>query len=154
MSETVHASAVLVGAQGVLIRGPSGSGKSMLAAALIDRGARLIADDRVHLSACHGRIMATAPAAIAGMVELRGRGILSVPAERSAIIWLVVDLVSEDGLERMPENAQFSATILGVAVPRQPAPLVSARSLGLVEAALRPFMLPRNIGLRSTPVWG
>ena len=59
MSETVHATAVLVGADGVLIRGESGAGKSALALALIERGARLIADDRLMLSACHGRLVAT-----------------------------------------------------------------------------------------------
>ena len=76
MSETVHATAVLVGADGVLIRGESGSGKSALALALIERGARLIADDRLTLSGCHGRIVATAPGATAGLIELRGRGIV------------------------------------------------------------------------------
>src|SRR5688572_192741 len=92
MSETIHATAVLAGADGVLIRGPSGSGKSMLAFALVQRGARLISDDRVHLSACHGRLIATAPGLISGKLELRGRGLMEVPHERSAVIRLLVDM--------------------------------------------------------------
>ena len=52
----MHASAVLVGDRAVLIRGPSGSGKSRLAFDLILAGrsgqippAILVGDDRVHL---------------------------------------------------------------------------------------------------------
>jgi serine kinase of HPr protein (carbohydrate metabolism regulator) len=136
MSETVHATAVLVGASGVLIRGGSGRGKSTLALALIERGARLIADDRVTLSCVHKRVLATAPRATAGLIELRGRGILRVPAEPAGIIRLLVDMVDEDGLERMPEGSQLTATLLGVDIPRQPVPAAEASAVRLVEAAL------------------
>ena len=69
---TVHASAVLAGARAVLIRGGAGSGKSKLALALLDAAdaglipfARLIGDDRVHLEACHGRLLVRPAAALA-----------------------------------------------------------------------------------------
>ena len=85
MSETVHATAVLVGADGVLIRGASGAGKSALALALIERGARLVADDR---AACSPPATAAssrrAPAAIAGRIELRGRGVIARAARARA----------------------------------------------------------------------
>lgn len=145
MSETVHATAVLVGAHGILIRGPSGAGKSMLAADLIARGGRLVADDRVHLSACHGRIIAGAPARTAGRLELRGRGILSVPYERSAVIRLIIDLLASAELERLPDNAQLSATILGVTLPRQPVAATSGAALLLFEAAVQ--------ALRRSAIW-
>lgn len=145
----MHATAVLLGAQGILIRGASGAGKSALAFCLIERGARLIADDRVHLSACHGRIVAAAPGATAGMIELRGRGLVSVPHERSALIRLVVDIVADEGLERLPERAQLEDAILGVTLPRQPVPAEAERALVLVSAALRALSPASDMGLRT-----
>jgi serine kinase of HPr protein (carbohydrate metabolism regulator) len=143
---------VLAGSQGVLIRGPSGSGKSMLAAALISRGARLVADDRVHLSACHGRLVATAPAAIAGILELRGRGLMSVPLERSVVIRLLVDIVAAEQLERHPATEELSGTVLGVTLPRQPVEGAVECALILVEAALAALPARRDMGLRSSRV--
>ena len=136
MSEAVHATAVLVGAEGVLIRGESGTGKSLLALALIERGARLIADDRLMLSACHGRLVATAPAAIAGRIELRGRGVITMPHEQGGVIRLVADIVEEGGLERMPEPYDLSTALLGVTVLRQPVPGAPDHAVRLIEAAL------------------
>ncbi len=151
MSETVHASAVLVGAHGVLIRGPSGSGKSMLAHALIERGARFIADDRVCLAACHGRIVASVPASIAGLIELRGRGLMAMPYERVGVIRLVADIVSDEALERMPPDNQLSVALLDIAVPRQPVPSRTELAVRLIGAALAALPQP-NMGLRSAQV--
>lgn len=154
MSESVHATAVLAGAHGVLIRGPSGSGKSMLAAALIGRGAWLVADDRVHLSACHGRLLATASGAIAGRLELRGRGILTVPHERSAVIRLIVDCVAETGLERLPDSSHMSAALLGITLPRQVVPAASDAAVILVDAAIQALSPACDPALRTARVWG
>src|SRR5580658_5234693 len=85
----VHATAVAIGARAVLLRGPSGSGKSDLALRLIDAGARLVADDRCQLSREADAIVVRAPAAIAGLIEVRGIGILgvdTVPEARLALI--------------------------------------------------------------------
>ena len=154
MSETLHGTVVLVGAHGVLIRGAPAAGKSLLALALIDRGARLVADDRVHVSACGGRLVASAPAAIAGLIELRGRGIVKVPHERSAVIRLVVDVVGEEALDRMPEDDQMTVALLGIPLPRQPVPDEPRRAVLLVDAAIRALFPPGNITLRSPGVWG
>jgi serine kinase of HPr protein (carbohydrate metabolism regulator) len=143
---------VLAGSQGVLIRGPSGSGKSMLAAALISRGAKLVADDRVHLSACHGRLVATAPAAIVGVLELRGRGLISVPHERNAVIRLLVDIVAAEQLERLPATVELSGAVLGVALARQPVPGAVECALILVDAVLAALPARRDMGLRSSRV--
>src|ERR1700691_4997428 len=96
---TVHASAVLVGARAVLIRGPSGSGKSRLALELIESArsgsllfARLVGDDRVYLQAAGGRLLVRPADALAGLIEVRGVGILRLPHEPSAVVGLVVDL--------------------------------------------------------------
>jgi HPr kinase/phosphorylase len=112
----LHASCVAVGGVGILLRGPSGAGKSDLALRLIDGGARLIADDRVELVVAGGRLVATAPRALAGLLEVRGIGILPVAALAQAEIGCVVDLVGAHEVERLPEP--MAATLAGVAVPR------------------------------------
>jgi serine kinase of HPr protein (carbohydrate metabolism regulator) len=83
----------------------------------------------VHLCCCHGRVVATAPSTIAGLLEMRGLGLVRMEHEASAVIRLVVDLVG-------PEPAAASATILGVPLPRQPVPAASPMSPLLVAAAL------------------
>ncbi len=160
MSETVHGTALLFGADGVLIRGESGSGKSALALQLIRRGGRLIADDRLTLSSCHGRLVASAPSATAGLIELRGRGLVKVPHERSGVIRLVVDIVAEngggdpEGLERMPEAHQLTATLLGIALPRQPVPTATERAVVLVETALGALSSQPDRGLANGNSFG
>jgi HPr kinase/phosphorylase len=122
-SVTVHASAVLVGARAVLIRGPSGAGKSRLALELIESArsgsllfARLVGDDRVHLQAAGGRLLVRPAEALAGMIEVRGVGILRLPHEPSAVVGLVVDLAAQ--AERLPDGQERQAVLEGVTVPR------------------------------------
>jgi serine kinase of HPr protein (carbohydrate metabolism regulator) len=152
MSESIHASAVLCGGDGVLIRGESGSGKSALALALIERGGKLVADDRLMLSAVNGRLIATPPGPTAGQIELRGRGLIGLPHERGCVIRLVADIVDDEGLERMPEPHQLSATVLGIALARQPVPASPDRGVRLVEAALSALAAAPAGGLRMTEV--
>ena len=107
------------GPLGVLLRGPSGAGKSDLALRLIDRSARLIADDLCEVTVEDGaagrRLIARAPAAIAGVLEVRGLGLAEMPSLAQAPVALVVDLVPRDQIERLPEAAV--ETILGVGLP-------------------------------------
>ena len=119
MSETIAASAVVYRGAGIVIRGAPAAGKSTLALALIDDGGRLIGDDRVHLGACHGRIIVSGHGAIAGQIELRGRGLVERPFESSAIVRLVVDLVAPDAAERLPEPDAETASLLGIRLPCQ-----------------------------------
>jgi hypothetical protein len=97
MSEDVniHASCVALGAQGVLLLGSSGAGKSDLALRLIDGGAKLVADDRTLLFARGGALHAKAPASIKGLMEIRGVGIVKLPVRASVRIALVVRLGRE-----------------------------------------------------------
>ncbi|HJZ14329.1 MAG TPA: hypothetical protein VJ251_02575, partial [Stellaceae bacterium] len=74
----VHATAIAIDGRAVLLRGPSGAGKSDLALRLIDGGARLVADDQAELRRAGERVMVRAPAEIAGLIEVRGIGILQV----------------------------------------------------------------------------
>jgi serine kinase of HPr protein (carbohydrate metabolism regulator) len=117
---SVHASAALVGEHGVLIRGGSGSGKSALLLALITMDAArnaLIADDRVALAAHHGRLVASVPPRLAGLIEVRGQGLLKRPHVSPAVIDLVIDLTAAADCPRMPEADERTA-IDGIALPR------------------------------------
>lgn len=99
----VHGTSVALGSDGVLLRGPSGSGKSDLALRLIDEGARLIADDQTELRRRTGRLEMSAPASLEGLLEVRGVGIVRVSCVRCVSLRLVVDLVRDEAIERLPE---------------------------------------------------
>jgi serine kinase of HPr protein (carbohydrate metabolism regulator) len=121
---TIHASAVLVGARAVLIRGPAGSGKSRLALALIEAAragslpfARLVGDDRVAIKVHHQRLLARAPKELAGLIEVRGLGIRRVDHEPFAVVGLIVDLDAADA-ERLPSRQAQETEIAGLRLPR------------------------------------
>jgi serine kinase of HPr protein (carbohydrate metabolism regulator) len=144
---TIHASAVLVGAKAVLIRGPSGSGKSRLALELLQAAqaghlpfARLVADDRAHVEAVNGRLLVRPAPALTGLLELRGSGIHKFDVERVAAVGLVVDLAAEDAA-RLPQKEAREATIEGVRLPRL-AVAADHSALPLVLAVLH--TLPRT----------
>jgi serine kinase of HPr protein (carbohydrate metabolism regulator) len=137
---------VLVGARAALIRGPSGSGKSRLALGLLQaagRGAlafaRLVADDRVEVECCHGRLLVRPAPALAGLIEVRGLGIRRVPHEPVAQLGVLVDLAAEDA-ERLPAQARATAVLEGViTVPRLAvAPGVDPLPLLLAHLATQP----------------
>jgi serine kinase of HPr protein (carbohydrate metabolism regulator) len=117
---------VLVGRRAVLIRGPSGSGKSRLALALIEAAqaghfafAQLVADDRVLLEAHHGRLLVRAPSELAGLIEVRGLGIRRLEHEPMAVVGLVVDLAAPDA-ERLPSPLQQETEVAGIRLARHP----------------------------------
>src|SRR5687768_18567127 len=97
-SETVHATSVAIEGRAVLIGGRSGQGKSDLALRLIDRGASLISDDYTLVRRVDGRLLASAPATIEGKIEVRGLGLIDLPAARDIPIALFIDL------DRPPER--------------------------------------------------
>jgi HPr kinase/phosphorylase len=92
----VHGSCVSRDGDGVLLIGPSGSGKSDLALRLLGRGFSLVADDRVDIQ--DG--VAMAPAALAGLLEVRGLGIVRLPYAATARLALVAELGA--AAERLP----------------------------------------------------
>jgi serine kinase of HPr protein (carbohydrate metabolism regulator) len=123
---SVHASAVQVGSRAVLIRGPSGSGKSRLAFDLILAGRSrqippsiLVGDDRVHLRADGGSLFVRPAPALAGLIEIRGLGIQNCDFVNEAIAGLVVDLDAKDA-GRLPSVEALQACVLGINLPRIP----------------------------------
>ncbi|WP_440636744.1 HPr kinase/phosphorylase [Bradyrhizobium sp. PUT101] len=123
---SVHASAVKVGSLAVLIRGPSGSGKSRLAFDLIMAGrsgvverAVLVGDDRVHLATVGHEIEVRPAPVLAGLIEIRGLGIRRCDFVEHATVGLVVDLDAADA-ERLPPAESLKTGILGVELPRVP----------------------------------
>jgi serine kinase of HPr protein (carbohydrate metabolism regulator) len=111
----LHATTVAIGGHAVLLRGTSGSGKSDLALRLIDAGARLVADDQSELWRDGDAVLVRAPEPIAGMIEVRGVGIMRVKPLSVAPLALIVDLVALQHVERLPEPS--SETIFGLAIP-------------------------------------
>ncbi|MFM8701974.1 MAG: HPr kinase/phosphorylase [Hyphomicrobiales bacterium] len=123
MIASIHASCVVVGERGVLIRGKSGSGKTTLARRLINFAmqngifARLVGDDRIFVAGNGGRLIASGHPDIAGMVEVRGVGILKLPYESACVVRLVVDCSDQVRL-RSPEEDDCLVTIQGIRLPR------------------------------------
>jgi len=111
----VHATAIAIEGNAILLRGPPGAGKSDLALRLIDGGARLVADDQALLRRADNQVFVRAPAEIAGLIEVRGVGILRVDLISEAPIALVADLVPSTQIERIPDN-RFEK-VLGLAIP-------------------------------------
>ena len=109
----LHASCVAIRGRAVLLTGASGAGKSDLALRLIDRGAVLVSDDQVELRADAGRLFASAPANIAGKMEVRGIGIVAMTHVSPMPVALLIDL--EAAPERMPEPRMRA--LCGVVVP-------------------------------------
>lgn len=148
-SETRHASCVALdgpaGPSALLIVGRSGSGKSRLALELISRGARLVSDDQTHLRRDGAQVLASAPAAIAGMIEARGVGLLRLPAIGEAPVRAVADLDSHER-ERLPPAR--SVALCGVDLP-----LIFCGDDAGAAAAMAPALwaLMRAGGVRAAP---
>lgn len=121
---TIHASAVLIGAKAVLVRGPSAAGKSRLAWELLQSAAigalpfaRLVADDRAYVDAQGGRLLVRPAPELAGLIEIRGLGIRRLAYEPVAVLGLVVDLAATDAA-RLPGREAAKAVLAGVSLPR------------------------------------
>jgi serine kinase of HPr protein (carbohydrate metabolism regulator) len=111
----VHATAVALDGAVVLLRGPSGSGKSDLALRLIDRGACLVADDQTALLRRGNVLYASPPPPIAGKLEVRGVGIVEIDHATDQPVAAVFDLAPHGEIERLPEPDMID--LLGIALP-------------------------------------
>ena len=119
--DTVHATAIVIGRDAVLIRGASGSGKSALALRLLDRGGpgdfrALVGDDRIRLGRLGDRLIARPVETIEGLIEMRGLGILHEAITMPGVVGLAVDLVPVADAPRLPDEE--AVELLGIRVPR------------------------------------
>jgi HPr kinase/phosphorylase len=130
----VHATCVAIGGRAVLLMGVSGSGKSDLALRLIDRGATLVSDDQTLVSAMDGTLIATPPDAIAGLIEVRGIGIVPLPFLARAPVALAVRL--DEPVVRMPETG-LTEVFTGIAIPLLRVDPYQASAVIKVEWALK-----------------
>ena len=129
----IHGTCVALTGAGVLLLGPSGAGKSDLALRLLDRGFTLVADDRVDV--VDGT--ASAPIALAGMLEVRGLGLLQFPCEPTARLVLVIELGTAD---RLPLPARYAPLDL---------PLVVLNPAGASAAQRVELALQCALGIRA-----
>jgi HPr kinase/phosphorylase len=114
-SIVLHATCVSLDGKGVLLLGEPGSGKSDLALRLIDGGAMLVADDQVLVRLAEGRLHASPPRTLEGLLEARGVGIIKLPNAPEAPLGLAVRLVARGKVERLPEPDFFDC--LGIRLP-------------------------------------
>jgi HPr kinase/phosphorylase len=107
----LHASCVQLGGTGVVLLGASGVGKSDLALRLIDSGATLVADDQVHIEVAETGLLGRPAEALAGLLEVRGLGILRLPYCEVSPLGLVVELDRHESVARLPTRSTY--TLLG-----------------------------------------
>lgn len=133
--ETVWGTSVAIDGRAVLLRGPSGAGKSDVALRLIDAGAGLVADDRTELVREGDRLVARAPEALRNRLEVRGIGIVTIPAVSRAPLVLVIDLVPPEQVSRLPDPGRW--THAGVSVPLIVLAAFEASTPAKIRLALR-----------------
>lgn len=108
----IHATAIVVGTTGLIFTGSSGSGKSELAFAFLVGARRrglfhaLVADDQIFVSNQNGRVLAERPDAIAGLMELRHSGLVSVKSIPAALMCYAVTPVADKTSERLPPERE------------------------------------------------
>ena len=148
----IHGTCLSLGDEGVLLLGKPGSGKSDLALRLIDQGglgltgslrvARLVADDQVVLRKLEGQLMASAPPALKGKLEIRGLGIAELAVVAETRLRLAVRLTPAAEIERLPDLVAARMDILGVALPLILLDPLSASAPARLRAALDQFVRP------------
>lgn len=156
-NRSIHASAIVCGNTGILIRGPSGSGKSQLAFDLILAGragqvppATLVGDDRVHVEARNNAVVVRPADGLKGLIEIRGLGIRRCEFAGEAEVRLVVDLAAPDG-ERLPAYDALMTGLCGVRLPRLPV-AAGYRPLPIVLAALTTEAVSGTASLAGQPL--
>lgn len=137
----LHASSVMIDGRVLLIGGRPGSGKSDLTLRLIDRGARLIADDYTRLERRGTVLIASPPPEIFGKMEIRGLGIVDMAAAAEGPVALLLDLDATP--ERLSQDPPASTDIQGIAIPTLPFAAIEASAPIKAEYALKQH------GLRS-----
>ena len=138
-SENLHATSVARDGRAVLLLGRSGSGKSDLALRLLDHGFTLVSDDRTLVRREDERLIASAPPAIRGKIEVRGLGIVDVPAIDDVPVALAAEL--DVDIPRLPDDSR-ERLFLGIPIPLIAVDAMTASAAAKVALALDHFGLP------------
>lgn len=102
---TLHGTSIEIQRKAILLLGKPGIGKSSLALQLIDRGARLVADDQTCLTLEKGQVYASCPDLLKGLLEVRGVGICPFPSQNKSPLNLVVEICEHNEILRLPDPA-------------------------------------------------
>ncbi|MCF6325664.1 MAG: hypothetical protein L3J21_00055 [Devosiaceae bacterium] len=128
-AKNIHANGLIYDGVGILIRGASSSGKSLLTlsllqvASVLGKRAILVGDDRLDIYKQSHRLIMQVPDQIAGKIELAGRGIISCEYEKTSSVDLIIDMSKI--YQRMPDKSRFFTNLLGVELPACPIPDLS-----------------------------
>lgn len=131
----LHATCVEIEGDGILLRGPSGSGKSDLALRLIDGGAALVADDQVEVEAEGAELMARSPAPLQGLLEVRGFGLVHLPFLEQVVLRALFDLTPGEVPPRLPRAR--TVQIEGLPLPHFSIDPFHASAPALIRIAAR-----------------
>ncbi|MCJ8056538.1 HPr kinase/phosphorylase [Shinella curvata] len=143
----VHATAIVIGTTGLLFIGPSGSGKSAVALHSIEeargRGlfAAMVSDDQVLVSEANGRLISRAPKSIAGLVEVRGAGIVTVETIEAAVLHRAIRLMEAPFAERLPPGEERFEVLPDRFLPLTRLPLFTGATAFSTLIAIHPELL-------------
>lgn len=160
VTEMLHGVFMSIYGKGVLLTGESGAGKSEIALELVKRGHQLVADDRVDIKRVHNSLIGIAPQILAGMLEIRGIGIIDVTkmfGANSVLAKHNVDYVIH--MEKWDINKEYARAgietketknILDIEVPMITLPVKEGRSMAvIIESAVANFSL-KEMGYDSS----
>ena len=111
----IHGTCVAMGNEAILFRGPSGSGKSDLAVRVSNGGGTLVSDDQTIIVRQEDELIMSSPENIRDKIEVRGVGIINMPAKKEVRLGLVLDMMPSEKIDRIP-IPQF-CWYLGLKVP-------------------------------------
>ena len=111
----IHGTCVAIGNEAILFRGPSGSGKSDLALRVINCGGTLVSDDQTIIVRQEDELIMSSPENIRDKIEVRGVGIVNMPAKKEVRLGLVLDMMPSEKIDKIP-LPQF-CWYLGLQVP-------------------------------------
>lgn len=138
----IHATSIVIDGYAILIGGKSGAGKSDLALRMIDRGAMLLSDDYTVVTRQGGAVLASTPPEIAGQMEVRGIGILSMPCAPPTPVALILQQeTTSQPAERYPFSGR-TLSLCGLDIAALILDFMAASAPIKAELALRHVIAP------------
>lgn len=158
--ESVHGVLIDIYGMGVMITGDSGVGKSETALELIQRGHRLVADDRVELHMIgENKIVGEPPEILRNLIEIRGIGIIDVAnlfgvgaIRLSKVVNLIVNLELWDRTTKFDRlgSGEEKRRIFDVDVPLISIPVKTGRNLAVIIESAAMNYRAKQMGYNAT----